>query len=590
MRINYILAICMSAILVSCGGSKKDGDKLQEAKGKVVDESGNEIGINFGGIFKMNQVNKPSTLFPHGVGELTGHQIANQVFEGLVKLSQDSLIVKPCLAESFSISDDAKVFTYKLRQDVMFHDDPCFKGDSEARKFKAEDVKFCLDQLCTPSASTISMKNDLSGLVLSKIMGAQAYYDSFKDKTTPEGGVEGVKVLDDYTIEITLSEPFAGFNQIMTTPAGWIFPEEALTFYGTKIGSNPVGTGAFKKKAVDLNKNVILVKNEAYWDTDENNNPLPYLAGLKFTFIPEKKTEFLGFNKGDLDMVWIIPVDEIENVLQDLQDAGNNAKQKLQSVDGISIQYYAFLNTHEVFQDKRVRQALNYAIDRETLVDRALYGEGKAAFNGIVPSIKGYPQSTVKGFEFNPEKAKKLLAEAGYPNGSNFPEITLDINSDGNINVILANAIQDQLYENLGITIKLNKVSLKDLRNKFESGNSALWRTAWVADYPDPENFLYLFHSKHLKGNPETTFYNPYRYKNPAFDALYDQAVSTKNKAERMALFAQADQLLIDDAVVMPIYYDTYERLLSKKVQNLPINGMEYRDFTRVFFDASELE
>lgn len=588
MRINYILGLALCITMVSCGGGKKKSDDLEKAKGEMVDEQGNKVNINFGGIFKMNQVDKPSTLFPHGVGELTGHNIANQVYEGLVKLSQDSLIVKPCLAESYTVNEDATVFTYKLRKNVLFHDDKCFNGDDAARTFDANDVKFCLDQLCTPSSKTKTKKNDLSGLVLSKIKGAQEYHDSFSNGDGAEGGVSGIKVIDDYTIEITLAEPFASFNQVMTTPAGWIFPKEAVDYYEAEMGMNPVGTGPFKNKTVDLSKNVILVKNESYWDKDENGNALPYLSGLKFTFIPEKKTEFLGFNKGDLDMVWKIPVDEIDNVLQDFNDASSNAKQKLQTVDGITIQFYAFLNTHEVFKDKRVRQAFNYAIDRDDLVDRALYGEGKAAHNGIVPSIKGYPQSNVKGFDVDIQKAKQLLAEAGYPNGKGFPEITLHINSGGSINVILANAIQQQLYENLGVTIKPDRLSLKDLRNKFESGNSALWRTAWVADYPDPENFLYLFHSKHLKNDPERTFYNAYRYVNPEFDAKYNEAVATLDKEERMRLFAEADQILIDDAVVMPIYYDTYERLLAKKVMNFPINGMEYRDFTRVFFDDSQ--
>jgi peptide/nickel transport system substrate-binding protein len=343
------------------------------------------------------------------------------------------------------------------------------------------------------------------------------------------------------------------------------------------------------KKNVDLSKSVYLQRNENYWDVDEHGNKLPYLEILKFTFMSEKKTEFQAFNKGELDMVWKIPIDELNNVLQDLNDAQGNAQQYLQSADALSIQFYGFLNTHEVFKDIRVRKAFNMAIDREELVRSTLYGEGTPADYGIVPAIDGYPQENIKGFEHNPEEARKLLAEAGYPNGAGFPTIELHINNDGNVNMMLATAIQNQLFENLGVTIEPKQMTLNQLRRKFESGNSALWRTAWVADYPSPENYLTLFHSEHIPDDPsESTFYNAYRYSNPEFDRLYDEAVKTLDDAERMALFAKADQILIDDAVVMPIYYDSYERLMSRKVKNFPINGMEYRDFTRVFINEEE--
>ncbi len=582
-------ALCSMGLLLvlatACGGGKKKEAKVEKGKGTITDDKGNEVGITRGGVFKMNQVSKPTTLFPHGVAELTGHNIANQMYEGLVKLNQATLQLEPCLAEEYNSNENGTVFTYKLRKGVKFHNDKCFKNDAD-RELTAHDVKYCLDQLCTPQSSTKTAQNELSGLVLSKILGAKDYYNSFDGGSGSEGGVSGVKVVDDYTIEITLVEPFVTFNQIMSTPAGWIFPEEAVEAYGKEMSVHPVGTGPFMMKTIDLDKNVFLQRNEEYWDKDEHGNKLPYLKGLKFTFMKEKKTEFQSFNKEDLDMVWKIPVDEIDNVMNDLNDAKDNAKQILQTTDGITIQYYAFLNTHPVFKDKRVRQAFNMAIDRDKLVTSALYGEGTPAEHGVVPPITGYPHESVKGFEFNPEEAKRLLAEAGFPNGQGFPEVTLHINNDGNVNMILAQAVQNQLFENLGVTIKPVQVSLIQLRRKFETGNSTMWRTAWVADYPDPENFLNLFHSKHIPDDPnERSLYNAYKYQNPEFDALYDQAVQTVDDTERNALFAKADQLLIDDAVVMPIYYDSYERLLAKKVKNFPINGMEYRDFTRVFFE-----
>ena len=587
MRIIHILGLALAVSLTACGGGGKKDAEVTKAKGTIKGTDGETISIYKGGVFKMNQVDKPTTLFPHGVGELTGHNIANQLYEGLVKLDQATLEVKPCLAEDIQINEDGTVFTYTLRKGVKFHDDPCFKN-AEDRILVAQDVKYCFDQLCTPNSKTKTKQNELGGLVLSKIKGAQEYFDSFGAGSPLEGGVEGVKVIDDHTIEVTLVESFAGFNNILSTPAGWIFPEEAVDKYEEAMRDHPVGTGPFMGKTVKLDKNVYLKRNPEYWDTDEHGNALPYLEMLKFTFTPEKKAEFLNFNKGDLDMVWRIPVDEIDNVLQDLNDAKNNAKQVLQSVDGITIQYYAFLQGSPVFDDIRVRKAFNLAIDREELVNSALYGEGTPAEYGIVPPMNGYPHENVKGYTHDVDEARKLLAEAGYPNGQDFPEVTLVLNKGGNINMILAEAIQAQLKENLGVVIQFDPVPLNQLRLKFETGNADFWRAAWVADYPDPENFLNLFHGKHVPEDPkQRTFYNAMRYKNAKFDELYDKAVKTLDQEERMRLFAEADQILIDDAVVMPIYYDSYERLLNKKVKNFPINGMEYRDFTRVFFDEN---
>ena len=311
MRAKSILFIAALAVLTACGGGKKKEDKVEKAKGTM--KIGNqEVAIYKGGVFKMNQSEKPSTIFPHGCGELTGHQIANQLYEGLVRLNQGTLKVENALAEDVNVSEDATVFTYTLRKGVKFHDDVCFKG-GKGREVTANDFKYCLDQLCTPTTLTKTKQNELGGLVKSKILGAQEYYDACNDGQAPEGGVEGIKVLDDYTLEITLAEPFAGFNKIMSTPAGWVFPKEAVEAYGEEMRDHPVGTGPFMAKSIDLNKAVFLKRNPNYWDMDEHGNELPYLDGLKFTFIPEKKTEFQSFNKGDLDMVWRIPVDEVQN-------------------------------------------------------------------------------------------------------------------------------------------------------------------------------------------------------------------------------------------------------------------------------------
>ena len=584
---NILSVFAVAAVLASCTGAKKGNEKeTEKAKGTIVDQDGKTVNVFKGGVFKINEVEKPNSLFPHGIATVYEHRIANQVYQGLVKFDQKSLDIQACLAEKWSMNDDATVFTYNIRKGVKFQDDACFDG-GKGREVNAHDFKYCLDMLC---GSNKELQNLLRTLVSGKIKGSDAYYEATLAGNAPETGVEGVKVIDDYTLEISLEAPFVEFNKIMATAAGYVFPKEAIAKYGKDFSKKLIGTGPFKAgKMVDLDQTVILVANENYWEQDKNGNQLPYLKGIKYTFMQNKTGEFTNFNDGKLDMVWKVPVEEIENVLKDFDEASSQDATKgnqFQSMDALSIQYYGFLHTSEVFNNKNVRLAFNYAIDREKLVDYTLQGDGNATTYGIVPPMAGYPIETVKGYTFNPDTARALLAAAGYPNGKGFPEIKLQVNTGGGTPEILANEVQHMLKENLGITVKVDPMPMQQHRERYESGNADIWRAGWVADYPSPENFLNLFLSKHKPDENGVAYMNAVRYNNPEFDKLYYQAVSTVNETERMNLFAQADQILINDGVCMPIYNDNYIRLLQHNVKNLPQNVMEYRDFTRVFFSS----
>ncbi len=587
-KIFWVLMI--GAVVTACGEGKSDADKekakIQEANGKLETADGKMIQIFKGGVFKMNQMQIPSSYFPHGTIELSGAQILNQVYQGLVKFNQEDLTVINCLAESRDMDSSATVFTYKLRKGVKFHDDACFDGN-KGREITANDFKYCLEMLCKPSAETKVKDNKLFPLVENKIKGAKEFYDSYASGS-PLEGVEGIQVLDDYTLQITLNEPFASFDDVLATPLGYVFPKEAVEKYGEDFKRKMIGTGPFRQKNEITDRAIFLERNPNYWEKDEHGNQLPYLDMVKVTFVSQKKSEFEKFNTGGLDMVWKIPVDEIQNVLGNFNDAKHNTDYELDSKSSLSLQYYGFNHTKGVFKDKNVRLAFNYAIDRESLVEKTLQGSGSAAVYGIVPPMPGYPHEKVNGYTLDVEKAKSLLAEAGYPNGKGFPDVTLYYNSEDNANSLVASAIQNELKENLGVTIKLVKNKMSQHLPIFESGKADFWRIAWVADYPEPENFIYLFLSQHI--NEGGGFFNSGKYSNPEYDALYKKAVGTVDKDERMDLYVQADQILIDDAVIMPLYYDNYIRLTQRKVQNFPQNEMEYRDLTRVFFDKTKIK
>jgi len=577
-KLAYLL-IGAAVVLSSCGGNKKEDDKnTAVAKG----------GVKYGGVFKMNETEDFKSLYPLNVTMSLEQRIANQIYEGLVKLNQEDLSVVPALAEKWEVNEDATSYTFHIRKGVMFHDNDCFEG-GKGREVKAQDFKYCFDRVAVSDPT-----NQMYWLFKDKVKGANEYHDAAKSGKAPEGGISGITAVDDYTLKIDLNYSFAGFLNIVSHAACYVYPKEAVDKYGTDIRVNPIGTGAFKLKTIKESETVFLSKNENYWKSDEFGNKLPYLDGLKFSFNKEKKAELLEFKKGNLDMVFRLPLEMINDVVGELEDAkkGGNRPYVMQVVPALSVYYLGMQHKLPPFDNVDVRKAFNYAIDRESIVTYTLQGEGRAANHGIVPPFKGYDFENVKGYEFDIEKAKEHMANAGYPNGNGFPEITLQINpGGGDRNVQIAEVVQKMLNENLGINIKIEQMQFAQHLENLETGKANFWRAGWIADYPDPENFLNLLYGGHVPAELSTKAYiNAMRYQSTGFDSIFDAALREVDDAKRFELFRQADQKSVDDAAIMPIFYDENTRLIQVYVKNFPSNAMEYRDMSEVYFDHEEEE
>ena len=206
----YFLA---ASFLISCGNDDHNGKKERKAMGPV----------HVGGVFRMNEVDDFKNLYPLNVQEEYSYHVASQVYEGLVKLDQKTLNVLPCLADKYEINEDATKFTFHIRDKVRFHDDPCF-ADGKGREVKAADFKWCFDKLCEYSSNNQMFPITFKG----RVVGADEYFQSTVDKKPLAGGVSGVRVIDEHTIEITLKQSFAGFLNILITPGCWLYPKEAL--------------------------------------------------------------------------------------------------------------------------------------------------------------------------------------------------------------------------------------------------------------------------------------------------------------------------------------------------------------------------
>lgn len=576
-KINFFVSFLAVLFFSSCSETDEVSVNHRMAKGNV----------QYGGVFHSNEVENFRSLFPHSVGDVSSYNIGSQIYEGLVRLDQKNLEVTPGIAEKWEISSDGLEYTFTIRQGVYFHDDPCF-SDGIGRELKVEDIIYSLHMLCTPGPM-----NDSYYLVIDRIEGARSHYEISEKGGKKSDDIKGIFKVDDRTFKIRLVKPFSGFLKVLATASCWIFPKEAFDMYGEDMRVHCVGTGPFKVLKIVEDEVVILGKNKKYWRKDTFENQLPYLDALKYTFVKEKKSEILEFKKGNLDMIYRIPPEEIIEFKIDVnRDMGDFIEDEftLQIAPSLSVQYYSFQHLSDVFKDINVRKAFNYAINKDRIVEYGLLGMGFPANNGIVPpSIIEYPIDSIVGYEYSPEKARRFLAKAGYPDGTGFPRLTLQINSGGSANIGVAEIVQKMLSDNLNVYVDLSVTSRSQHFDRVESGKSSFWKDAWLADYSDPENFLCLFYGVNVPDDvEEKSFINSTRYKSKDFDELYEKANMEQDQAKRMALYCKADQKAIEDAVVIPLYYEKTVRLLKPYVKNFPLNSMEYRDFAVVYFNFQE--
>lgn len=577
MNVVKLLVLGLTtALMMSCGGGNPNEGKEpehREAEG-YYQEGDKKYKIYYGGIFRINEVENFKNLFPHGMIDAVSARIGTQIYQGLYKFDQRTLEPLNCLAASEEVSEDATVWTFKIQKGVFFQDDACF-SDGKGRELTAKDIKYCFEMLCSNYPGNTSHE-----LFTQRVVGARDYYDGNANE------VSGIKLVDDYTIEIILINSFSGFKSLLAHPACMIFPKEAIDKYGIEgMSKKCVGTGPFVVDEINDNQ-VRLKRNENYWEKDEHGNQLPYLDIVKITFTKDKTSELSNFRKKNLDMIWRLPVDQMESVLASLEEAqmGGNPEFRYQQVNGLNTQFYAFNATSPMFKDLKVRQAFNLAIDREGLIKYTLKGENEPAEHGLVPKFGKYDNSEVPGFEFDPDQAKKLMAEAGYPNGKGFPEITLYMNEGGSINTIVATTLQNQLKENIGVSIKIEPLQLDVLIERFATGETDFARTSWIADFPDASNFLWLFYGENVPDDPNArSLPNFSRYKNPVFDEYLEKGMSSIDPEEQMMYYKMCDSILVADAAFVPLYHDQYIRLVQNDIVGFPINAMEYRDLTRVF-------
>ena len=543
-------------------------------------------GCFYGGVFQLNETEYIKTLFPHAITDAFSYRTAAQVYEGLYSFDPKTLQVVPRLATSYDLDESGTVYTFQLKEGVVFHDDACFP-DGRGREFTAEDVAYCFTQLCTQRR-----QNQNFALFKGLVVGAKDYYEATAQGKTPAGGVKGIEVLSDHEIRITLTEPNSLFLMHLAGPACFIYPKEAEEMYGEELRVRAVGTGPFAVSSVDEDIAIILRKHSQYHRQDEHGNQLPFLEALSIQFVKDKKTELLEFRQGNFDQIYRLPTDYIIEILADAEQGGNGdfSTYQLQRVPEMVTQFLTFNTRHEVFENLYVRRAFNYAVDREKILNFVLNGEGFApGEHGITPPVfPDYNIDGIVGYSFNLDSARYYMDMAGYTEGDGFPEVSLLLNAEGERNTQVAVELQKQFKDHLNIEVDIRVFPFAQLMEKGFYGDFSFMRAGWYADYPSPENFLWLFSGKNVPATLDQPSYpNLARWVNPKYDDYYQQALHARNLTEANQAFMQAEQVLMDDAPLLVLWYDEGYRLLQAHVKNYPNNPMQFRDFSDVYFDPA---
>ena len=512
-------------------------------------------------IFHYNESSGIATLDPAFAKSQSVMWIDHQLYNSLVETNNDLNIV-PSLATSWDISPDNLIFTFHLRKDVMFHDNEAFPN-GKGRSMTAKDVEY--------SFKRILDKNTAS---------SGAWIFNGKVDTT-----EGFKAIDDSTFQLKLLKPFNPILGILSMQYCSIIPHEVVDKYGKDYRRHPCGTGPFQFKAWEEGQALILTKNKHYFERDSTGNSLPYLDGIKVTFYDSKATEFLEFQQKRLEFINDIDAsfkDEILTKKGELRKEWTG-KIVLQKQPYLNIEYLGILfdTSNDIvkntpLKNKKIRQAINYAIDRKKMMLYVRNSIGTAAESGFVPAgLPSFDSSKVKGYHYDQAKALQLLKEAGYPNGAGLPQIKLlTIPQYADLGSYIANELQQ-----IGIKVQVEAIQKSLLLEQTSKSQALFFRGSWIADYPDAENYLSVFYSK----NPAPPNYT--RYKNPAFDVLYEKALAEKNDSVRNEIYRAAERFIIDDAPVVPLWYDMVIHLVHPYVTNFTANGLNLLELRRVKFN-----
>jgi len=514
-------------------------------------------------IFRYNESNGITTLDPAFSSGQSVIWPCNLLYNGLVDLDE-TLHIVPAIAKSWSISDDGRLYTFILRNDVYFHDTEYFHF-SKPRRVTAQDFVYSFSRITDPAVAS---------------PGAWIFQKVARNAK----GEPQFRALNDSTFQIELTQFFPPFLGILAMKYCSVVPREAVEHFGKEFRSKPVGTGPFQMQLWEEGVKLVLRKNPQYFEYDEKGQRLPYLDAVAISFIVDKQSVFMEFMKGSLDFM-----SGIEACYKDalLTKDGKlqpkfSGKITMETCPYLNTEYLGFVLKEDgkdnPLQIKEVRQAINYGFDRAKMMRYLRNNIGYAANSGFVPrGMRSFNERRVKGYDYNPTKALELLEKAGYPNGKGLPPIPISTSASY---LDLCQYIQHELGE-IGITVTLDVQQGAQQRQMMRGYKLPRFRGSWICDYPDAENYLALFYSKNLQ--PAGSNYT--HYVNPKYDELFEKSQSILDDSLRNDLYTQLDSILLEDAPFVVLYYDQAVRFFRYGVKNCSPNPINMLDLRRTIIE-----
>lgn len=525
-----ILAICSLSLLLGLSAcTAKKSDINNETK---IDTKMNEA-LSGDNIVRTAIKSDIQTIDMHKTSN--NYMVPLNVFDRLVEVEvkDGKSEIVPSLAKSWDISEDGKTYILHLVEGVKFHN---------GEDFKADDVVYSLNRIVT-----------VQGAVNSSFVSQIEGFDELANGVATE--LSGVKAIDDYTVEIKLKEPYAGFMASLAAAPVSILDEKTTTMAGDKFGIEPeftVGTGPFKLKEWKLNEGIELVKNENYW------KEAPKIDGVEIKVVPDTETQNIMYRNGELDILDLdYMVDYIPTYKQEFKD-------NLVSVPRVGITYFTFNENIEPLNNVNIRKALSMAIDRQAIVD-SMYNGTASIENGIFPKGLIGHNENIEAIEYNTEKAKEILAAEGYPNGFDM-EIAIDSASSDTTKSVLE-IISEQLSE-IGVNASLKTYDESTWLATRKAGELGSFMSTWTADYNDPDNFIYTFF-----GTDENTKLRSLNYKDKEVIDRVAKARAIINEDERIKEYQALEKKIIsEDRAWLPMYAKEHYFALGKNISNFTPN------------------
>jgi peptide/nickel transport system substrate-binding protein len=478
------------------------------------------------GTLVVGLVAEPVNLDPAQVTDLNSNRVGRRVVETLVTFPDESTQIIPGLAESWTISKDGLQYTFKLRSGIKFHD---------GTPLTAEAVKFSIERQVNPEHPAHK---------LGKYPFANFFF----------GNVKAVEALSNERVAFLLKEPRASFLAILTAGAASIVSPAAVMKSGPDYVLHPVGTGPFKFVSWDRGQRVVLEKNPSYWKFPVKLDRVIYRP------IVEDQARLTELLTGTLDLIVGVPADYVSQL------EGGGKVGVLKQV-GAHVWYLGINNQKKPFDDKRVRQALNYAVNKDAIVRDVLKGTGTPSRGPVLPNTWA-ADATLKAYPYDPERARKLLAEAGYPNGFSTTLWVPESGSGMQSPVAMSTVMQSNLKA-VGVNVTLQTMEWGAFLAKLRSKEQELFALSWMAGTEDPDMVMYpLLHSSQWTPNGP----NRAMYKNPRFDDLLQQARVTTDQARRASLYKEAQRILVDDAPWVFVDHEIQIAALARRVQGFKLH------------------